>query len=233
MNLRNSFLNSGSPLLLLRAGVLLLVLLLSSWTPRSFCFIHGFSSSRTRKGSEFLRKHPLSNNGVFFKSETLVLTPRRSPAAGSVDAQTIAHQKRSYSELFAREYELEEDLEEEDSDYSPAASELSYFSRTTFTGEEEQEDTCCEDTEFDMIVIGSGNGACGFLSGCLSFVKPGYKVLVLEEGQNFFYSQMLHIKITGPKAMELEEFTSCIMREHQMDALSSPAEHVQWEVEVP
>lgn len=180
MNLKNS-----------SVPVLLVVLLSSSWTRRSYCFTHGFSSSRT-KGSKFLRKHPFSNNGVFFKSENLVLTSTRrtppGPAAGSIDAQTIVHQKRSYSELFAKEDEIEEDLEKENSEFSPAASDLSYFSRTTFTGEEEQEDACCEDTEFDMIVIGSGNGACGFLSHCLKCVKPGYKVLVLEEGQNFFYT---------------------------------------------
>ena len=40
---------------------------------------------------------------------------------------------------------------------------------------------------FDYIVVGSGNGACGFLSRYLDSNAKG-KVLVLEEGENFFYS---------------------------------------------
>lgn len=40
---------------------------------------------------------------------------------------------------------------------------------------------------FDYIVVGSGNGACGFLSRYLDSHAKG-KVLVLEEGENFFYS---------------------------------------------
>ncbi|WP_299402525.1 GMC family oxidoreductase N-terminal domain-containing protein [Acaryochloris sp. IP29b_bin.148] len=40
---------------------------------------------------------------------------------------------------------------------------------------------------FDYIVVGSGNGACGFLSRYIDSQSQG-KVLVLEEGENFFYS---------------------------------------------
>lgn len=40
---------------------------------------------------------------------------------------------------------------------------------------------------FDYIVVGSGNGACGFLSRYLDSTAKG-KVLVLEEGEDFFYS---------------------------------------------
>lgn len=40
---------------------------------------------------------------------------------------------------------------------------------------------------FDYIVVGSGNGACGFLSRYLQSQTEG-KVLVLEEGEDFFYS---------------------------------------------
>lgn len=45
----------------------------------------------------------------------------------------------------------------------------------------------CENIEFDLIVVGSGNGACGFLAECLKYAPPDYKILVLEEGENFFY----------------------------------------------
>lgn len=41
--------------------------------------------------------------------------------------------------------------------------------------------------EFEYIVVGSGNGACGFLSRYLDSQAKG-KVLVLEEGEDFFYS---------------------------------------------
>ena len=44
------------------------------------------------------------------------------------------------------------------------------------------------DEEFDLIVVGSGNGACGFLSECLKHVPMDYKILVLEEGHNFFFT---------------------------------------------
>mmetsp|Transcript_22377 Transcript_22377/g.33824 ORF Transcript_22377/g.33824 Transcript_22377/m.33824 type:complete len:581 (+) Transcript_22377:247-1989(+) len=40
--------------------------------------------------------------------------------------------------------------------------------------------------EFDLIVVGSGNGACGFLSECLKYKSQDYKVLVLEQGQHYF-----------------------------------------------
>eukprot|EP00573_Skeletonema_grethae_P000443 CAMPEP_0201687084 /NCGR_PEP_ID=MMETSP0578-20130828/1286_1 /ASSEMBLY_ACC=CAM_ASM_000663 /TAXON_ID=267565 /ORGANISM="Skeletonema grethea, Strain CCMP 1804" /LENGTH=582 /DNA_ID=CAMNT_0048171209 /DNA_START=125 /DNA_END=1876 /DNA_ORIENTATION=+ len=44
------------------------------------------------------------------------------------------------------------------------------------------------DEEFDLIVVGSGNGACGFLGECLKHVPADYRVLVLEEGDNFFFT---------------------------------------------
>jgi hypothetical protein len=44
------------------------------------------------------------------------------------------------------------------------------------------------DEEFDLIVVGSGNGACGFLGECLNHVPADYRVLVLEEGNNFFFT---------------------------------------------
>lgn len=47
-----------------------------------------------------------------------------------------------------------------------------------------------EDTAFDLIVVGSGNGACGFLSECLKHIPKDkdYKILVLEQGKNFFHT---------------------------------------------
>ena len=44
------------------------------------------------------------------------------------------------------------------------------------------------DDEFDLIVVGSGNGACGFLGECLKYVPADYKVLLLEEGNNYFFT---------------------------------------------
>jgi hypothetical protein len=41
-------------------------------------------------------------------------------------------------------------------------------------------------TMYDLIVVGSGNGACGFLSECLENVPDDYRILVLEEGQDFY-----------------------------------------------
>lgn len=45
-----------------------------------------------------------------------------------------------------------------------------------------------DDEEFDLIVVGSGNGACGFLGECLKHVPSDYRILVLEQGQNYFYT---------------------------------------------
>ena len=40
-----------------------------------------------------------------------------------------------------------------------------------------------EEVAFDLIVVGSGNGACGFLSECLEHIPKDedYKILVLEQ----------------------------------------------------
>jgi hypothetical protein len=45
-------------------------------------------------------------------------------------------------------------------------------------------------TEYDVIVVGSGNGACALLKECLDNAPKDedYKILVLEQGQNFFYT---------------------------------------------
>ena len=45
-----------------------------------------------------------------------------------------------------------------------------------------------QEEDYDLIVIGSGNGACGFLSEVLKNARKDLKVLVLEEGRNFFYT---------------------------------------------
>jgi hypothetical protein len=57
--------------------------------------------------------------------------------------------------------------------------------RAAILGEEAT--AICDNTEFDLIVVGSGNGACGFLAECQKYAPSGYKILVLEEGENFFY----------------------------------------------
>lgn len=42
---------------------------------------------------------------------------------------------------------------------------------------------------YDLIVVGSGNGACGFLSKCLKHnISSPPDILVLEQGRNFFYT---------------------------------------------
>jgi NADH dehydrogenase FAD-containing subunit len=68
------------------------------------------------------------------------------------------------------------------------------------------------DEEFDLIVVGSGNGACGFLSECLKHVPLDYNVLVLEEGHNFFFtSDIIHIRMGGVKAIQMEMHLHFIM----------------------
>ncbi|MEM9506867.1 MAG: GMC oxidoreductase [Cyanobacteria bacterium P01_E01_bin.35] len=42
------------------------------------------------------------------------------------------------------------------------------------------------DKQYDLIVVGSGNGACGFLSKYLEQCPPESKILVLESGKSFF-----------------------------------------------
>lgn len=43
--------------------------------------------------------------------------------------------------------------------------------------------------KYDLIVVGSGNGACGFLSSYLKAnPDPALRLLVLEEGKDFFYT---------------------------------------------
>ncbi|OEU13942.1 FAD/NAD(P)-binding domain-containing protein [Fragilariopsis cylindrus CCMP1102] len=51
------------------------------------------------------------------------------------------------------------------------------------------QDPIPDDTEFDIIVVGSGNGACGFLSEIQKYKhNDNLKILVLEEGHNYFYT---------------------------------------------
>ena len=46
--------------------------------------------------------------------------------------------------------------------------------------------TSCENPHlYDLIIVGSGNGACAFLRQYFTLSCQG-KVLVLEEGDNFF-----------------------------------------------
>jgi hypothetical protein len=46
-----------------------------------------------------------------------------------------------------------------------------------------------DDAEFDLIVVGSGNGACGFLSEIQKYKhNDNLKILVIEEGSNYFYT---------------------------------------------
>ena len=56
-----------------------------------------------------------------------------------------------------------------------------------------QEETNSQDTntEFDLIIVGSGNGACGFLSECLKYTDSSaddYRIMVLEQGKSYFYT---------------------------------------------
>jgi len=45
-------------------------------------------------------------------------------------------------------------------------------------------------TKYDVIVVGSGNGACALLNECLANAPKNkdYKILVIEQGRNFFYT---------------------------------------------
>eukprot|EP00978_Attheya_sp_CCMP212_P033576 scaffold136154_cov57-Attheya_sp.AAC.2 len=44
------------------------------------------------------------------------------------------------------------------------------------------------DWEYDLIIVGSGNGACAFLSHYLEHAADDVHVLVLEKGQDFFFT---------------------------------------------
>jgi hypothetical protein len=47
----------------------------------------------------------------------------------------------------------------------------------------------CSVTQYDFIIIGSGNGACGFLHALLARVgkqKLSLKIAVIEDGQSFY-----------------------------------------------
>ena len=56
------------------------------------------------------------------------------------------------------------------------------------------------ETAYDTIVVGSGNGACGFLSHYLEHCDRNSKVLVLEIGNNFFNTSDLTHQINWTKA---------------------------------
>ncbi len=44
-----------------------------------------------------------------------------------------------------------------------------------------------ERKNYDLIVVGSGNGACALLSECLKYAPDDYNILVLEEGESFYF----------------------------------------------
>jgi hypothetical protein len=48
-----------------------------------------------------------------------------------------------------------------------------------------------DQVKYDLIVVGSGNGACGFLNHYLKVAGKDVRVLVLERGQNFFFTSDL------------------------------------------
>ena len=45
-----------------------------------------------------------------------------------------------------------------------------------------------DDIEFDLVVVGSGNGAFGFLAECQKYAHLDYRILVLEQGRSFFFT---------------------------------------------
>lgn len=47
-----------------------------------------------------------------------------------------------------------------------------------------------DDGPYDVIVVGTGNGGCALLSECLKYAPKNedYKILCLEQGQNFFFT---------------------------------------------
>ena len=53
---------------------------------------------------------------------------------------------------------------------------------------------------YDTIVVGSGNGACGFLSHALQHMEPDSKVLVLEMGDRFFNTSDITHQINWTKS---------------------------------
>ncbi|KAL7559022.1 hypothetical protein ACA910_016366 [Epithemia clementina (nom. ined.)] len=76
--------------------------------------------------------------------------------------------------------------------------------------EEPLNDPECPDL-FDLIVVGSGNGACAFLQQCLEHSnKPVLKVLVLEQGEKYFYTS----DITHQNGWSKSYSTDSIFRLH-------------------
>ncbi len=53
---------------------------------------------------------------------------------------------------------------------------------------------------YDLILVGSGNGACGFLTRYLDGAHNDVKILVLEQGKNFFYTSELTHQYAWTKA---------------------------------
>lgn len=41
---------------------------------------------------------------------------------------------------------------------------------------------------YDVVIVGTGNGGCALLSECLKNAPEDYKILVLEQGQNYFFT---------------------------------------------
>ena len=64
---------------------------------------------------------------------------------------------------------------------------------------------------YDTIVVGSGNGACGFLSCYLEANPKAEKILVIEEGQDFFSTS----DITHQKSWSQSYTTEKIYKLHQ------------------
>lgn len=126
----------------------------------------------------FASSHPLGDE------EEKIFTESEKVAPGDAAGKTAEQEKGGEQEDFKCSYA---------GFFSPPTrDDVSFLDRKAgFKGEEEQDqhaDINFEDIEFDLIVIGSGNGACGFLSHTLKGLKQGSKVLVLEQGQNFFYT---------------------------------------------
>ncbi|WP_293079230.1 hypothetical protein [Okeania sp. SIO3B5] len=56
------------------------------------------------------------------------------------------------------------------------------------------------DRAYDLIIIGSGNGACAFLSHYLAWAEDKARVLVLERGDNFFNTSDITHQINWTKS---------------------------------
>jgi hypothetical protein len=65
-----------------------------------------------------------------------------------------------------------------------------------------------EEILFDIVVVGSGNGACGFLNEYLKSAPKDKKILVLEQGRNYFFTSDITHQNNWSKSFSIHNISS-------------------------